>query len=80
MKKFAKKKYIRLISSSFCPLPGIGCRSRNDYKRFKATIGKSLHIGESLRHIELKMTGKKDTSSKRVSYFRNIRDEDGLNF
>lgn len=40
-------------------------------KRFKATVGKSLHIGESLRHIELKMTGKKDTSSKRVSYFRN---------
>ena len=46
------------------------------YKRFKATLRQSSQIGKSLLYIKLKTTWKKDTSSKRVGYFRDGHQRD----
>ena len=45
--------------------------------RFKTILRQSLQIGKSLLYIKLKTMWKKNTSSKRVGYFRDGHQREG---
>jgi len=49
----------------------------NRYKRFKTTLRQLSQIGKSLLYIKLKTTWKKNTSPKRVGYFRDGHQREG---